>query len=142
MKILEKLKNIFKNSKKNEIISQQEPEVTFLSDKTDSYTLYFKNTDNKYIFVGDINYPYSKNDLDIEWIDMNKHNFEVYEVFNDLSQIFEKNKEVTEKFDVLQQEQSEPIQERINKAKEQAERQILSSCGRDPLKIERNGTTL
>lgn len=142
MAILEKLKNILKNKGNFETISQKEPEVTFLSDKTESYTLYFRNTDNKYVFVGDINYPYSKTDLDREWIDMNKHNFEVYEVFNDLSQLFEKNKEVVERFEALQQEQVETIQDRIDKAKEKAEKQISSGCGRDPLKIERNGTTL
>lgn len=98
MEILEELKNVFKNTKEPEILPPKEPEITFLSSKSDSYTLYFQNSDNKYVFVGDVNFPYTQNYIDVDWINMNKHNFEVYEVFSDLSELLERNKEVIENF--------------------------------------------
>ena len=98
MGIVEKLKNILTNEKSFEVLPPKEQELIFLSNRENSYTLYFQNSDNKYILVGDVNYPYSQGDLDKEWIAMNKHNFEVYEVFSDLSELLERNKEIEECF--------------------------------------------
>ena len=236
MSILEKIQKFLKNDKKSEVLQNKESEITFLSDTGNSYTLYFQNSDNKYIFVGDVNYSYSQSDLDVDWIDMNKHNFEIYEVYNDLSELLERNKEVEKtleaksieyidddygyeeepvetlpkgwkwgiygdnsgslisptgkdyfsfdwntreyqltldsdyervmEYDLLGREQTfktfkryaekytkehlvslkenqlETIQSKIEKAKEKSKEQISNSRGREPLKIERNGTTL
>lgn len=97
MVLLDKIKDIFKSRKDIvEYITQKANELYFLSDESNSYTLYFKNFHNNYVLVGDVNFPYSKSDLDREWIDMNKHNFMFYEEFNDVSQLFERNEEIIE----------------------------------------------
>ena len=51
MGIVEKLKNILTNEKSFEVLPPKEQELIFLSNRENSYTLYFQNSDNKYILV-------------------------------------------------------------------------------------------
>ena len=233
--LFDKIRNVFNYKEKAvESKNQKENKICFLSNENNSYTLYFKDFSNNYVLVGDVNYPYSQNSLDREWIGMNKHNFMYYEEFKDVSQLFDRNKEIVQVlkgqvidyekeeykeepaetlpkgwiwrtyddysgslisptgnyyfcfdwqtreyqltpedyyervmlYDLsgnkqtfndfkrfaeeytkehlvdLKENKVETIQEKISEAKEKAKEQSLNSRGRDPLKIERDGTTL
>lgn len=81
-----KIRNIFKNKKAKENISiqneeEKREEYEIILNGIDSCALRFKNRDMPFVFIKDENFPFMLNNPDLEFIEMNKDNFEYYGEF-------------------------------------------------------------
>ena len=63
----------------------------------DTFSLYLKDREKKYILIKDKNFPFMLNNPDIEWIEMNKNNFDYYGEFYNFETMFEKIQNLEDK---------------------------------------------
>lgn len=100
MKITDKIKLFVRNKKKENEISEgildelekdnkDETEIETIIDEKDMYAYYLKEN-KKYVLVKDTEFPYWLSEQGIEWIELNKQNFNYYGEFNNFSLMFEK----------------------------------------------------
>lgn len=102
MNIIENLKNIFKVKPKD--VSEQtksEENYEIVMNEIDRCALYFKDREKKFVFIKDRNFPFMLNDSDIEFIDMNRDNFEYYAEFKTMDSMVN---------EILKQERREIIE--------------------------------
>ena len=83
MKILDNLKLIFnKNEQKNnQIIEEKTENFEILLNDIDKCALYLRNREKPFVLIKDKNFPFMLNNPDLEFIEMNKDNFEYYGEF-------------------------------------------------------------
>lgn len=86
-RIIKKFKK--ENTMTNEEEKTQEEFEVVIND-IDTFALYLKNREKPYVLIRDNNFPFMLNNTDLEWIDMNKNNFDFYGEFFDLSMMVEK----------------------------------------------------
>ena len=77
------------NTMTNEEEKTQEKFEVVIND-IDTFALYLKNREKPYVLIRDNNFPFMLNNKDLEWIEMNKKNFDFYGEFFDLSMMVEK----------------------------------------------------
>ena len=92
MGLKDKITGIFKRSKIiNEVEENRRKEdFEVVINDIDTFALYIKNREMPYILIRDTNFPFMFNNPDIEWIEMNKNNFEFYGEFRNMAFMFEK----------------------------------------------------
>lgn len=83
MKLLDNLKLIFnKNEQKNNpIIEEKTENFEILLNDIDKCALYLRNREKPFVLIKDKNFPFMLNNPDLEFIEMNKDNFEYYGEF-------------------------------------------------------------
>ncbi len=93
MGIRDRIRNVFKrndeimeNNENNEI----KEEIEVIINDMDTFALYLKNRERPYILIRDKNFPFMLNNPDLEWIEMNKENFDFYGEFKNFPIMFEK----------------------------------------------------
>ena len=77
------------NTMTNEEEKTQEEFEVVIND-IDTFALYLKNREKPYVLIRDNNFPFMLNNTDLEWIEMNRNNFDFYGEFFDLSMMVEK----------------------------------------------------
>lgn len=106
MNLLDKLKSIFNDKKEeqkkyeeiiNNIFNKEKPseknfqeEFDIVLNDIDKCALYFKNREKPFVLIKDKNFPFLLNNPDLEFIEMNKQNFEYYGEFDRLEILNEK----------------------------------------------------
>lgn len=102
-KIVDKIKGMFINQiKENTEEPVQKEDFKVLLNDIDRCALYIKDREKPFIFIKDKNFPFMLNNPDLEFIEMNKNNFEYYEEFHTFELMSEKilKLERQEKIDV------------------------------------------
>lgn len=79
----------FLKNKNNRIDKVQEKYEIIIND-IDTFALCLKNREEPYLLIRDKNFPFMLKNTDIEWIDMNKKNFDYYEEFSNISTMIKK----------------------------------------------------
>ncbi len=91
MSILDKLKQTFvKQQEENKIEEQKQEEYEIVLNDIDGCALYLKNREKPFVFIKDKNFPFMLNNPDLEFIEMNRNNFEYYGEFERLELMSEK----------------------------------------------------
>lgn len=93
MKLLDNLKVIFsknKQKKENQKIEEKPKEFKILLNDIDKCALYIENREPSFVLIKDKNFPFMLNEPDLEFIEMNKNNFEYYGEFYRLEVMNEK----------------------------------------------------
>lgn len=83
-RIMKKLK------KDNKTTDEAQEEFEVVLNEIDTFALYLKNREKPYVLIRDNNFPFMLNNTDLEWIEMNRDNFDFYGEFLDLSMMVEK----------------------------------------------------
>ena len=99
MKLKEKIKKRF--IRKNEEMSKriinnkesedktEKKEFEIIINDIDTFALYFKDRELPYILIKTSDFPFMLNNPDIEWIEMNKNNFDYYHEFSRFEYMFD-----------------------------------------------------
>lgn len=97
MNLLDKLKSMFNDKKEEEKKYEENLNNSFTKEKfdivlndIDKCALYFKNREKPFVLIKDKNFPFMLNNPDLEFIEMNKQNFEYYGEFDRLEILNEK----------------------------------------------------
>ncbi len=92
MKLIDKLKNMFNLNKQESIDNQERKQEEFdiLLNDIDKCALFFKNREKPFVLIKDKNFPFMLNKPDLDFIEMNKYNFEYYGDFFRLELMNEK----------------------------------------------------
>lgn len=89
MSIVDRIKSIFVKQVDDEKEKKQE-EFDILLNDIDKCALYLKNREKPFVLIKDKNFPFMLNNPDLEFIEMNKQNFEYYGEFYRLELMNEK----------------------------------------------------
>ncbi len=81
MSILDKIKGIFIKQVDDKLEEEKQEEYEVLLNDIDRCALYLKNREKPFVFIKDKNFPFMLNNPDLEFIEMNKDNFEYYGEF-------------------------------------------------------------
>lgn len=134
MKLTDRIKEMFSRNKtkKNKIydegldeLEEKEQDIENIMEEEYMYAYYIKDS-KKYVLVKDTQFPYSLSEQGIEWIEMNKDNFDYYGEFDDFSIFFNEVKELKEK-EILE-----------NKTADDYLKDYLEHCTKDYDKIIEN----
>lgn len=91
MRLKDRITGIFKRNKIINEVEENKRKEDFevVINDIDTFALYIKNREMPYILIRDVNFPFMLNNPDIEWIEMNKNNFEFYGEFRNMAFMFE-----------------------------------------------------
>lgn len=81
MSILDRIKGIFIKQIEDKPKEEKQEAYEVILNDIDRCALYFKNRDMPFVFIKDKNFPFMLNNPDLEFIEMNKDNFEYYGEF-------------------------------------------------------------
>ena len=134
MKLTDRIKEMFSRNKtkENKIydegldeLEEKEQDIENIMEEEYMYAYYIKDS-KKYVLVKDTQFPYSLSEQGIEWIEMNKDNFDYYGEFDDFSILFNEVKELKEK-EILE-----------NKTEDDYLKDYLEHCTKEYYKIIEN----
>ena len=103
MSIIDRIKSIFIKNVDNELEEEKQEEFDILLNDIDKCALFFKNREKPFVLIKDKNFPFMLNNPDLEFIEMNKENFEYYGEFFRLELMNEK---------ILQLEKQEELEKK------------------------------
>ena len=81
MSIIDRIKSIFIKNVDNELKEEKKENFEILLNDIDKCALYLRNRENPFVLIKDKNFPFMLNNPDLEFIEMNKDNFEYYGEF-------------------------------------------------------------
>lgn len=90
MSILDRIKGIFIKQVDNKSEEERKEEYEVILNDMDRGALYLKNRDKPFVYIKDKNFPFMLNNPDLEFIEMNKDNFEYYGEFYRMELMTEK----------------------------------------------------
>ena len=81
MSIIDRIKSIFIKNVDNELKEEKKENFEILLNDIDKCALYLRNREKPFVLIKDKNFPFMLNNPDLEFIEMNKDNFEYYGEF-------------------------------------------------------------
>lgn len=105
MSIIDRIKSIFIKNVDNVSEEEKQEEFDILLNDIDKCALFFKNREKPFVLIKDENFPFMLNNPDLEFIEMNKENFEYYGDFFRLELMNEK---------ILQLEREEELEKKTD----------------------------
>lgn len=90
MSILDRIKGIFTKQVDDKLEEQKQEEYEVILNDIDRGALYLKNREKPFVFIKDKNFPFMLNNPDLEFIEMNRDNFEYYGEFYRMELMTEK----------------------------------------------------